>query len=101
MALSISGATKGLSQMVKSPEVIAIASSVFITPIVQPFVNRFIQSVPLLRNHTTTALIIVGLIIFLIASRIKQGILRAVIIGVAGSLFILGIAPVVNQFVRR
>ena len=87
--------------MVKSPEVVAVASSVFITPLIQPFINRFIQRIPFLRNHATVALVLVGLVIFLIASRIKSGLLRAVAIGVAGSLFILGIAPVVNQFVRR
>lgn len=101
MALSIGSATKGLSQMIKSPEVIAIGASVFLTPIVQPFINRFIAQIPLLRNHATIALVLVGLIIFMIASRIKQGTMRAVIIGVAGSLFILGIAPVINSFVRR
>lgn len=101
MALSISGATKGLGGLIKSPEAIAIASATFLTPIVQPFVNRILASIPFLRNHQTLALVIFGLIIFLLASRIKSGIMRSVVIGVAGSLFILGIAPVVNSLVRR
>ena len=101
MALAIGSVTKGLGQMIKSPEVIAVASSVFITPIVQPFVASIIGKIPFLRQHLTIGLVLAGLLIFILASRIKAGFLRAIIIGVAGSLFIIGVAPVINKFVRR
>jgi len=101
MALGISTATKTLGQMVKSPEVIAIATSVFLVPIVQPFVDSILSKIPFLNQHRTLGLIVAGVIIFMVASKVKSQIFRAVIIGIAGSLFILGLSPIINQFVRR
>lgn len=98
----IGSATKSLGALVKSPEVIAIATSVFITPLVQPFVDRLIARIPFLNQHRTIALIIVGVIIFMMAAKLKAGgFVRAIVIGIAGSLFIIGVAPFINQFVRR
>lgn len=101
MALGISTATKTLGSMVKSPEVIAIATSVFLVPMIQPFVDRLISKIPFLSNHKTIALILVGVVIFFVASKVKSAIVRAIVIGIAGSLFILGLSPIINQFVRR
>lgn len=101
MALGISTATKTLSSMIKSPEVIAIATSVFLVPMVQPFVDKIIARIPFLNQHRTLSLVLVGVIVFFIASKVKSAIVRAVVIGIAGSLFILGLSPIINQFVRR
>lgn len=101
MALGISTATKTIGAMVKSPEVIAIATSVFLVPIVQPFIDSIISKIPFLKNHRTLALIVAGVVIFFVASKVKSSIFRAVVIGIAGSLFILGLSPIINQFVRR
>lgn len=101
MVLSLSAGTKAISGLVKSPEVIAIATSVFIVPLIQPFVDRLIAKIPFLNKHRTIALILVGVVVFMLASKIKGAMFRAVAIGIAGSLFILGLSPVINQFVRR
>lgn len=101
MTLGISTATKTIGAMAKSPEVIAIATSVFLVPMVQPFVDSIIAKIPFLNKHRTLALMVVGIVIFFIASKVKSQIFRAVIIGIAGSLFILGLSPIINQFVRR
>lgn len=101
-SISLKGATGSLGALVKSPEVIAIATSVFIVPLIQPFVDKIIAKIPFLSKHRTIALIVVGLVIFMMAGKMKSGgMFRAIVIGIAGSLFILGIAPVINQFVRR
>ena len=101
MALAIGSVTKGLGQMVKSPEVIAVVASVFVTPLVQPFIQKFLNKIPFLRDHGAVALGIFALFFFTVASRVKAGILRAIMIGVAGSLMILAIAPAINKLVRR
>jgi len=101
-SISANGVTKSLGALVKSPEVIAIGTSVFIVPLIQPFVDRLIARIPFLSAHRTIALIVVGLVIFILAGKMKQGgLFRAIVIGIAGSLFIIGVAPVINQFVRR
>ena len=101
MALGISTATKTISAMIKAPEVIAIATSVFLVPIVQPFIDSIIAKIPFLNKHRTLALIVAGVAIFFVASKDKSSTFTAVVIGVAGSLFILGLSPIINQFVRR
>ena len=101
MSLGITTPVKTLGTMFKSPEVIAIATSVFLVPLIQPFVNSFIAKIPFLNQHYTIALIIVGVIIFMVASKVKSATFRAIVIGVAGSLFILGLSPIINQLVRR
>jgi len=101
MALGISTVSKTVGSMLKSPEVIAIATSVFLVPMIQPFVDSLIQRIPFLNKYRTLALILIGIVIFFMASKVKSPTFRAIIIGVAGSLFILGLSPIINQFVRR
>jgi hypothetical protein len=101
MVLGISKATGALGSLIKAPETIAIATSVLLVPIVQPFIDSIIARIPFLNSHRTLALIVAGVFIFIVASKVRSNIFRSVVIGIAGSLFILGISPLINQFVRR
>lgn len=101
MVLGISQAGGALGKLVKSPETIAIATSVMLVPIVQPFIDGIIAKIPFLNRNRTIGLIVAGVFIFLVAAKVKSQIFRSVVIGIAGSLFILGISPLINQFVRR
>lgn len=100
--LSIGKATASLGQLVKSPEVIAIASASLLTPFLQPMIDGLIAKIPFLRDHRTVALIVIAVIVFMIAAKAKAGgVIRAIIIGVAGSMFLLAVIPVVQQVVRK
>ena len=101
MTLGISTATKTLSTMIKSPEVIAVGTAILLVPLLQPTIDSFIAKIPFLNRHRTLALIVIGVVIFFLASKVGSPTLRAVVIGLAATLFIVGLAPIINQFVRR
>lgn len=86
-------------KFIMSPEIVAVASAIIVTPFIMGFVTQFIDSIPFLRDHVTIGLVVSAFIIFILASKIKSMMLRAVAIGVAGGLLITAIEPFISGFI--
>lgn len=85
---------------VMSPEIIAVASAVIVTPMLLGSIEGLIERVPLLKDHITIALIVVGFVVFIIASKL-HGIPKFIIIGIAGGLLITGINPFIQEQFKK
>ena len=83
-------------KFITSPEIVAVAAAIIITPLIQGAVQNFIDSVPFLQDHITIALILAAFVIFIIAAKVG-GIFRAVLIGIAGGLLITAIEPFITD----
>lgn len=90
-----------IQKVLFSPEVIAIGSAAIIAPLIEPHINRFINQIPFFKNHGTLALIIFSIIILLIASKIKGGAVRGIVIGIAGANFFIAIIPAIRSITKR
>lgn len=101
MALVPKIPTKGVINLLKSPEVVAVASALFIVPLVQPTIENYIDKIPFLTDHATIAFVVVGIVFFIIAIKMKSGIFRAIIIGAGGSFFLLGVIPQIRKVIGR
>lgn len=90
-----------IGKVVTSPEVIAIGSASFVAPLIEPHISKFIDSIPILRNHGRLAILGLSILILLLASRMKSGVFRAIVIGVAGANFFVVAIPTIRQFAGR
>lgn len=90
-----------ISHVLKSPEVIAVGSAALLAPIVEPYITSFLSKIPGFNKFGTWILLGFSILILLLAGKMKSGALRAVVIGVAGATFFIGIIPVVNPLIRR
>ena len=88
-----------LGQMAKSPEVIAIVSATLVAPVVARPINNLLSKIPFIGKHKTIGLILIGVVIFAIASKVKGSTVRAILIGVAGAQLLIAIVPFVGKFV--
>lgn len=84
-------------KFITSPEIVAVGSAILVTPLIQATVESLVGSIPVVQNHATIALIIAAFVIFILASRIKMMMFRAVALGVAGGLLITAIEPFVSN----
>ena len=82
-----------------SPEIVAVASAIIVTPFIIGFVENFVGSVPFLRDHVTIGLVLGAFVIFILASKIKNTTFRAVAIGVAGGLLISALEPFISDLI--
>lgn len=85
-------------KFVTSPEIVAVAAAILITPLILGAVSSFTDSVPFLQDHITIALILSAFVVFIIASKVG-GMFRAVLIGIAGGLLITAIEPFVSDLI--
>lgn len=82
---------KGFTNFVTSGETIAVASAIFLTPVVSRFIVPLLGNIPYLNQHPTIVLVIASLIVFMIA-KATSGTIRSIILGAAAGLFINAIA---------
>ena len=85
-------------KFISSPEIVAVAAAIIITPLIQGAVENLIGSVPFLKDHITIALILSAFVVFIIAAKVG-GIFRAVLIGIAGGLLITAIEPFISDVI--
>ena len=85
-------------KFITSPEIVAVAAAILITPLILAGVQNFIDSVPFLGDHITVALVLAAFVIFIISSKVG-GIFRAILIGIAGGLLITAIEPFVSDLI--
>ena len=83
-------------KFVTSPEIVAIASAIIVTPLLIGAIGSFIDNVPFFRDHATIALIAAGFVVFIFAAKMK-GMFRSILIGIAGGLLITAIEPLISD----
>ncbi len=88
-----------LGQMAKSPEVIAVVSASILAPIVAKPINSLLDKIPFIGKFKTAGLLIVAVIIFAVASKVKGHMFRAILIGVAGANLLIAVTPFISRFV--
>jgi len=86
--------------ILKSPEVIAVGSAALIAPLLEPHINGFIAKIPILGKHPFIALTVFAILLLLVAAKMK-GVVRAVLIGVAGANFFIAVIPTVRGFAKK
>lgn len=98
MGLAVPKISSGaILSALKSPEVIAVGSAILIAPIVAPYISDFLDNYPLIKDHMTIAMTVLSILILLISVKMKAGLFRAVVIGVAGSTLFIGVYPWVQK----
>jgi|APSaa5957512535_1039671.scaffolds.fasta_scaffold02589_16 hypothetical protein len=86
-------------EMAKSPEVVAVVSAAIVAPIVAKPINNLLEKIPFIGKFKTAGLLIVAVVIFAIASKVKGHMVRAVLIGVAGAQLLIAVTPFISRFV--
>ncbi len=86
-------------KFIMSPEIVAVASAIIVTPFIIGFITNFVDSVPFLRDHVTIGLILSAFLIFILSSKIRNITFRAVAIGIAGGLLITAIEPFISDLI--
>ena len=66
-----------------------------------PKVNSLMDTVPILRDHKSIAAFVSGLVIFGISKSVKQPMIRAVVIGVAGAFVLSALLPLYSSLTTR
>jgi len=79
------------TNFVRSPEFVAVASAVLITPVILGLVTSLISRIPLLRNNFAVGMLVASIIIFIIASMFSEGLMRAVLLGISAGVLLVGI----------
>ena len=87
------------TKFLRSPEIIAVASAIIITPFLIAGVENFLDNVPFLRDHVTIGLVLTAFVIFILSSKIRNMTFRAVAIGVAGGLLITALEPFISDLI--
>lgn len=96
----LSTITEGFGKMLSSPEVVAVSAAAFLTPLVSPWIKTFVGKIPFLGKHFTIAMFVVALVLFLIAGKISNVMVRAALIGLAGAFFIIALSPVTGKYLK-
>jgi len=95
--------TKSFTNFITSNEMIAVASSILVTPLILGSVASLGSNLPVIGNNVWAVLLIASFIVFGLSSMVPAGMLRSVVIGVAGGLFInfLITNPLTGRFFNR
>ena len=74
---------------IRSPEFVAVAAAIVITPIVAGFILPLIRRIPVIGSRPVFALVAAAFIMFLIGATIGGGMyVKAIFIGLAGGFLI-------------
>jgi len=85
-----------VTSLLKAEGVIAVISASVIAPILQKYQTMIIDKIPFLKNHKNLAFGIFAVLIFSGSAKTK-GVLRAILIGIAGANLLLAIAPIISK----
>lgn len=99
--ISVAKVTSDSKSILKNEAIIAVLSASIVAPFVVPKINSLMDTVPILRDHKSIASFVSGLVIFGIASKVSQPLLRAVVIGVAGAFVLSALLPIYSSLTTR
>ena len=101
LMISVAKVTSESKSILKNEAIIAVLSASIVAPFVVPKINSLMDTVPILRDHKSIASFVSGLVIFGIASKVSQPLLRAVVIGVAGAFVLSALLPIYSSLTTR
>ena len=101
LMISVAKVTSDSKSVLKNEAIIAVLSASIVAPFVVPKINSLMDTVPILRDHKSIASFVSGLVIFGIASKVSQPLLRAVVIGVAGAFVLSALLPIYSSLTTR
>ena len=99
--MSVQGVASKASGILKNEAIIAVLSASIVAPFVVPKINSLMDTVPILRDHKSIAAFVSGVVIFGIAAKVKEGLGRAVVIGVAGAFILSALLPIYSSLTTR
>jgi hypothetical protein len=99
--VSVKGVQGKATGVLKNEAIIAVLSASIVAPFVVPKINSIMDTVPILRDHKSIASFVSGMVIFGIASKVSQPLLRAVVIGVAGAFVLSALLPIYSSLTTR
>ena len=101
LMISVAKVTSDSKSILKNEAIIAVLSASIVAPFVVPKINSLMDTVPILRDHKSIASFVSGLVIFGIAAKVSQPLLRAVVIGVAGAFVLSALLPIYSSLTTR
>jgi len=81
--------------------IIAVLSSSLLSPLLVPTITKYVNMIPVISNHASIAAIVPAILLFRIGVGMKNRLLGAAIIGVAGSFVLTAIMPIVSPLINR
>lgn len=84
----------GIQKTILSEEVMAVGAAILFGSVAASHLTNFISNLPFARDHVTFALIGLSVFILIFAVKMKTGTLKAIVIGLAGGTFFIGILQV-------
>jgi hypothetical protein len=99
--VSVKGVQSKATGVLKNEAIIAVLSASIVAPFVVPKINSIMDTVPILRDHKSIASFVSGMVIFGIAAKVSQPLLRAVVIGVAGAFVLSALLPIYSSLTTR
>ena len=99
--ISVASTVSKSKGVLQNEAIIAVMSASIVATFVVPKINSLMDTVPILRDHKSIASFVSGLVIFGIASKVSQPLLRAVVIGVAGAFVLSALLPIYSSLTTR
>jgi len=90
-----------ISQVFQNEAIVAVVSASILAPLVINAERQIFTKLPVLKDHFTIAHLLMALLVFYFAKKQGAGIVRGVIIGVAGANLILALTPFISKFIQR
>ena len=84
------------TEFLTSDAMLVSGAAIVLTPLLRASVDRIIEQVPFLKDHSTIALLIAAFVVFMLVSKLS-GKLRQIGIGFATGLAIAGILPLIPE----
>ena len=81
--------------------IIAVLSSSLLSPLLVPTITKYVNMIPVISNHASIAAAIPAILLFRIGMGMKNRLLGAAVIGVAGSFVLTAIMPIVSPLINR
>lgn len=84
----------GIKNAIMSENVIAVGAAILFSAVAANKITELIKNVPFLQDHVVFALIGISVVILIIGIKMKSGAIKAIVIGLAGGSFFVGLMSV-------
>lgn len=84
----------GIKSAIMSENVIAVGAAILFSAVAANKITELIQGIPFLQDHVVFALVGISVVILIIGIKMKSGVIKAVIIGLAGGSFFVGLMSI-------
>ena len=88
-------------QIIGNEAILAVLASSILSPMLDPTINSYIARLPYVATHVTIAAAIPAILLFRIGISMKNRVLGALVLGVAGSFVLSATLPFVSPILNR